>query len=97
MIGTPEERRTSRELQKKVTTKAHHTDCYSPGFRLNNSTRFPVRWSGDRNVMTICFEPQGSHRSLSLTFSKGNVSPRCARSFDSDNRAECLHLRQYAP
>ncbi len=47
--------------------------------------------------MTICFEPQRSHRSLSLIFTKGKVSPRCARSFDSDNRAECLHLRQYAP
>jgi hypothetical protein len=46
--------------------------------------------------MTICLELQRSHRSLSLTFSKGKVSPRCARSFDNDNRAECLHLRQYA-
>jgi hypothetical protein len=28
MIGTPEERRTSRELHKKGATKARHTDCY---------------------------------------------------------------------
>jgi hypothetical protein len=42
--------------------------------------------------MTICLELQHSHRSLSLIFSKGKVSPRCARSFDSDNRAECLAL-----
>jgi len=49
--------------------------------------------------MTICliYNARTAVRSLSLTFNNGNVSPRCARSFDSDSRAECLHLRQYAP
>jgi hypothetical protein len=48
-------------------------------------------------LMTICRELQRSHRSRSFTFASGKLSPRCARSLTSDSRAECLHLRQYAP
>jgi hypothetical protein len=40
--------------------------------------------------MTICRELHRSQRHLSRIFTKGKVSPRCARSFVSDSRAECL-------
>lgn len=47
--------------------------------------------------MTTCREWQRSQRKRSFTFASGKSSPRRARSFVRDNRAECLHLRQYAP
>jgi hypothetical protein len=40
--------------------------------------------------MTICRELHRSERNLSRIFTTGKVSPRCARSFVSDSRAECL-------
>ena len=65
---------------------------------LPTSAKLPVRWCGPRNVMTICGRsPHFSQRSLSRTLRSGKSSPRWARSFTSDSRAECLHLRQYAP
>jgi hypothetical protein len=64
------------------------------GFSPKSGTRFPVLWSGARNVMTICRELHRSQRNLSRIFAKGKVSPRRARSFVSDSRAECLHFRQ---
>ena len=44
--------------------------------------------------MTIGRELQRSHRSCSFTLERGKSSPRCARSFVSESRAECLHLRR---
>jgi hypothetical protein len=44
--------------------------------------------------MTIRRELHPSHRNLSRIFTKGKVSRKCARSFVSDSRAECLHFRQ---
>jgi hypothetical protein len=47
--------------------------------------------------MVTARELQRSQRNRSRTFTSGKLSPRWARSFTSESRAECLHLRQYAP
>jgi hypothetical protein len=57
----------------------------------------PPRWFGARNVMTICRDLQRPHRKRFFIFTNGKLSPRWARNFTKDSRAECLHLRQYAP
>lgn len=61
---------------------------------LNSFAMLPVLWFGAKNVMTVCREPQRSQRKRSFTLISGKPSPRCLRSFSSERRAECLHLRQ---
>ena len=70
---------------------------YLLGSRPKSSATLTVLWFGAKKVITICRELQRSQRSRSFTLASGKPSPRCWRSFSSDKRAECLHLRRYAP
>jgi hypothetical protein len=63
----------------------------------NRRARVPLRWCGPRSVVTTWRDPRRRQRSRGRTSLSGKSSPNAFRSFISDNRAECLHLPQYAP